>query len=267
MNVRQNDLLIKESNRQNMDISDIGYADLDPAWHARACSPYTRVYMVTDGYGELTYGRRCVRLTPGNVYLVPAELDFTYACPQRLEKLYIHLNLFRYNRYDLLAGYPDVITLPHKEAVIRQAVDAFRRADVMGALTLKSVLYATLTEAMTLIGLPSEPIESYSAPVKEVIRLIDTQPSMALTAETLAARLYLSPSQLQKRFRREVGVPLGRYISDRVLFAAERQLRTTGDPISTISDRLGFCDQFYFSRRFTNQYGTPPSVYRKTQQE
>ncbi len=265
MEIDRNYLLFKESNRQDMNFSDMAYAVLDPSWNARTCSPFTRVYMVTAGYGELTYADKTVELLPWNIYIVPAELDFTYACPQYMEKLFFHLNLLRYNRYDLLAGYPEVITLTGQKDTINRAVTAFRKGDVSAALTLKSILYDIVTVTLEQAGVNLGAIETYSAPIKKAMRLIERQLSIGVTAEWLAAQLYLSPGQLQKQFKREVGVPLGKYIGDQVLFAAERLLRTTADPISTISEQLGFCDQFYFSRRFTARYGVPPTVYRKEQ--
>ena len=33
--------------------------------------------------------------------------------------------------------------------------------------------------------------------------------------------------------------------------------------ISRISERYGFCDQFYFSRRFKEKFGVTPQKYRK----
>lgn len=265
MEIDRNYLLFKESNRQDMNFSDMAYAVLDTSWNARTCSPFSRVYMITAGYGELTYGDKTVQLIPWNIYIVPAELDFAYACPKYMEKLFFHLNLLRYNRYDLLAGHPEVITLTDQKETITRAVAAFRQGDVAAALSLKSILYDIVTAGLTRAGITLGGIETYSAPIKRAMRLIERHLSVGLTAEWLSAQLFFSPGQLQKQFKREVGVPLGKYIGDQVLFAAERLLRTTSDPISAISEQLGFCDQFYFSRRFTARYGVPPTVYRREQ--
>lgn len=265
MEIDRNYLLFKESNRQDMNFSDMAYAVLDPSWRACTCSPFSRVYMVTAGYGELTSGGKTVQLIPWNIYIVPAELDFTANCPKYMEKLFFHVNLLRYNRYDLLAGHPQIITLENQKDTITRAVAAFRRGDVTAALTLKSILYDVVTAALDQAGISLGGIETYTAPIKKAMRLIEQHLSVGLSAEWLSAQLFLSPGQLQKQFKREVGVPLGKYIGDQVLFAAERLLRTTSDPISAISEQLGFCDQFYFSRRFTARYGIPPTAYRKEQ--
>ena len=65
-------------------------------------------------------------------------------------------------------------------------------------------------------------------------------------------------------FKKEIGVSVGRYIDDRLMYVAELELRRGEKSINEISDMLGFCDQFYFSRRFSQTYGIPPIKYRKT---
>ena len=84
-----------------------------------------------------------------------------------------------------------------------------------------------------------------------------------LSVKEIAAALYTSESRIQKAFKAEVGTPLGRYVTDRLFFFAEEQLRITNRSIKVISEELGFCDSFYFSRLFTKRYGISPSRYRK----
>ena len=58
-------------------------------------------------------------------------------------------------------------------------------------------------------------------------------------------------------------MPLGRYVNDRLFYYAEQQLRLTDRTIKEISEQLGFCDPFYFSRMFTQRFGTSPKEYRR----
>jgi AraC-like DNA-binding protein len=87
--------------------------------------------------------------------------------------------------------------------------------------------------------------------------------TIQLTGEQIAQAVYVSPSFLYKRFKAEMGISLGAY-QDKLIFyraiqlLAERQLS-----MKEISQQLGFCDQYYFSRRFKSQMGTTPSRYRK----
>ena len=46
------------------------------------------------------------------------------------------------------------------------------------------------------------------------------------------------------------------------MFKAERMLTTTNISVLKISELLGFCDPFYFSRKFKEMYGAPSSKHR-----
>ena len=97
----------------------------------------------------------------------------------------------------------------------------------------------------------------------ETIRYIQSNLSARLSVQMLAERLFVSKSFLSDKFRGEVGVPLGKYIDDQLMASAQWQLLRTDASIGEISNNLGFCDQFYFSRRFKQLCGETPLQYRK----
>ena len=53
------------------------------------------------------------------------------------------------------------------------------------------------------------------------------------------------------------------YIDEQLMLEAQRRLIHTKDTVGTISRDLGFCDQFYFSNRFTKLCGVSPRLYRQ----
>ena len=86
---------------------------------------------------------------------------------------------------------------------------------------------------------------------------------MRLTLKEICDALYTSKSTLSSRFRDEVGMSIGKYIDYRVMISAECDLTSSERSILEISDSLGFCDQFYFSRRFKEKHGLSPREFRK----
>lgn len=107
---------------------------------------------------------------------------------------------------------------------------------------------------------------NYSEFVVKTIEYIRKNLSIQLSGSFLSDRLFVSESFLLKKFKLEVGITLGKYIDDLVFFKAENLLLTTRLSIGEISNLLGFCDQFYFSRRFSEKYGEAPQRYRKKMQ-
>ena len=60
----------------------------------------------------------------------------------------------------------------------------------------------------------------------------------------IADSLFMSKNTLAKNFRREVGIPIGKYIDKQVFFEAEILLTKSSMSVKEISGTLGFCDQF-----------------------
>ena len=254
----------RETEKINMHISDIAYAYLDRDWNNKSArAAYTRIYYVHRGRGEIAYGDRRVALLSGNIYVIPAGLDFSYSCEDTLEKLYCHVNLFCYNRADLLGDLHECVVLSDRRAEIDRAIACWRAGDVQGALQLKEMILHTATEAVMQAGQRHSEIRTYSPLIRSAVAYIDKNLRADLTAARIATALFVSESRLQKAFRAEMGSPLGKYVTARVLTVAEEKLRLSRHTIREISDSLGFCDRFYFSRVFASHFGISPARYRK----
>jgi AraC-like DNA-binding protein len=81
--------------------------------------------------------------------------------------------------------------------------------------------------------------------------------------ESLARHLGTTPETFRKRFTRLVGHPPARYRMCKLVeraceFMQERRLTD-----KQIAEALGFCDEFYFSRRFKQITGHSPRAFRR----
>lgn len=84
-----------------------------------------------------------------------------------------------------------------------------------------------------------------------------------LAVNDLARRAGLSPSQLQREFRRLFNMTVGDYILRLRLLMAQRRLRATTDPVGRIATHCGFYDQAHFARAFKQHTGQTPLEYRR----
>lgn len=264
MSFEVNPLFTREIDRLDMNVSEAYYASLDRGTsYSCDSSSFNRVYCICSGVGQISCSGKAALLEPGNIYIVPVGAEFSYICNTALEKLYFHINILRYNKYDLFSGINECIIFKNRQEEIAQAVRLWRNKDIISVFSVKQWLYSLMAEAIRTSGSDFGQIEEYSSPVKLALRYIENNLHSGMTASEIASAVFVSESRLQKSFRSELGVPLGHYINDRLLFIAERQLRLTSLPVKDISDELGFCDPFYFSRMFSRRYGLSPSLYRK----
>ena len=84
------------------------------------------------------------------------------------------------------------------------------------------------------------------------------QPALAV----LAARLGITPTQLNRVCREVLGRPALAMLHTRLLLEAQRELAYTSMSIKQIALGLGFADAAYFTRFFRRAAGQTPTAYR-----
>lgn len=80
--------------------------------------------------------------------------------------------------------------------------------------------------------------------------------------EVLAKRLRISDRLFRQRFSRVFGESFGRRKTRQRIEKACRDLLDTNSPVRLIAERLGYCDEFYFSAAFKKATGHAPAAYR-----
>ena len=238
------------------------YIQLTPRW----CDPdatlsCTRLYFVESGAGYLTISGKEYPLEPGFVYLIPAHFKFGYGCTS-MKKLYFHIRINDNNPVDMLARIDRVLKLPYKPEELQELLSCYRATDLFGILKLQYLLTQTICRFAESYELPLMPLRNYSEPVRQAISIIQAAPSLKHTGKSIAQQLFISESRLRNAFKNELGTTIGDYI-DLCVFRQAKSLLRTSAGMEQISQQLGFCDQFYFSRRFKQRYGITPSQYRK----
>ncbi|MCP1103010.1 AraC-like DNA-binding protein [Aequitasia blattaphilus] len=68
---------------------------------------------------------------------------------------------------------------------------------------------------------------------------------------------------LNRIFKKRTGNTIFSYLNNIRLEQAKQYLSTSRIPLKEIAARCGFSDEYYFSRFFKQQIGTPPSLYRR----
>lgn len=236
---------------------------LDSRWrHENAKSPYSRLYLIRKGDGILTTkdGQE-IRLRANVAVLVPAECEFSYRCTH-LEKLFFHVSVLRPDKYDAFAGIDRLLALTLETSEYEEIEKALLARDIVSAMRLDALVLTLLLRFVDryAISLPLPP--AYSEPVRATIAYVMENTRITLRARDVASALFLSESKLRNLFRTETGIPLGRYIDDLVFMKAKKMLAQKENSIAGIAAALGFCDAFYFSRRFKEKVGRTPTAYR-----
>jgi len=102
-------------------------------------------------------------------------------------------------------------------------------------------------------------------PVHRVVQILSREFDRGYTLDELAYQAGVSPTTLQRQFKRAMGCTVKQFQlririqQARMWLIEDRELR-----LRDIAERLGVLDEFHFSKTFKQQVGQSPSDYRSS---
>lgn len=240
-----------------------GYVNLFPNWNKNdGSSRFSRLYLVEEGSGYLKTATETIHLEPGYAYLIPANFQHAYGCT-KLKKLYFMFTLTSKESTDILSRINSVCRIRYAPEDLDTLLEHYESAELLSVLTVRQTILKLVCALLQESNVPPVSLNRNSPLVEKAVAYIQANLRITLTIEQISSRLFVSESKLRTVFQKETGVPVGQYIDSLVLQKAQQLLRQSNLSIGEISSQLGFCDQFYFSRRFKEKLGLTPSAYRK----
>lgn len=205
-----------------------------------------------EGRFSLRAGEVCV-LMPGRSYRYWADRDDPYG------KLWFGARGDLVNR--LLEAYDidEPVWTAHADvrAEFEGLIESLRLRRYDSALAARTVLNILLAAYESATG------SGDTTPAQEIRSYIDNHIHGKLTLETLSARFSLSGRHIIRLFKARYGCTPIAYAARKKLAVAARYLIDTAYPVGVISQRLGYCEQSYFSSEFRRVYGVYPTQYRR----
>jgi AraC-like DNA-binding protein len=137
------------------------------------------------------------------------------------------------------------------------------RSDSLGPTVAVMALQNLFAEALALAGDSGAYREDrqWVAQAKSLIDAVDRVDMLDL--ESVARSLSMSYSSFRRRFVQLVGMPPGRYHSERLMDRACQWLYEGKITNKEIAERCGFSSEFHFSERFKQIVGMSPRDFRR----
>ena len=240
-----------------------GYVTTDESWRQPPLrGDISRLYLVEEGSGVVYSDTEQMLLEPGNVYLLPKGAPCGYYGTDRVKKLFFHVELEQ-NYRDVFENSRHFLSFPIPIARIRELTALYFSDRAEEQLRLQSAVLELLMRFMQHPRYGGDLPPQLSAPVRCALELIAAAPRADIRVSDLAEHCHVSAALLGRRFREELGVTPSAYVERCVMEEARRLLTGSDRSLGEISEQLGFCDQFYFSRRFRAFFGVSPRSYRK----
>ena len=126
--------------------------------------------------------------------------------------------------------------------------------------------YTMMAGLYTLLGRLSESLKSSGTSrscrkIAPAIDYIDSHYAEDISSETLAAKCYLSESQMRRIFVSELGMPPVEYRTRVRIREAEKLLSGSYESIATVAAAVGYDSQFAFSKAFRRITGMSPREF------
>jgi transcriptional regulator GlxA family with amidase domain len=99
--------------------------------------------------------------------------------------------------------------------------------------------------------------------IKDTLNWVHHNPEKDLSMETLASQSAMSERNFNRVFKKEVGMPPGKYVEKMRVELATNLIETSDNNLQQIAVRSGFLSEEKMRRVFKKQLGVLPHVYRK----
>ena len=222
---------------------------------------------IVSGVGHVQVNGQSFTAKAGDSYCLPMGVPHFYESDREKpwEKIWINLSGEMTDRLAELYGTAGVYHFPSldtSDLLQKFQYYADRPATEQSAekcCALVSQLFLRMSRSLCTAEQPKR------LPVQSMLAYIEQHETDVIRLEQLAAACQKSPSQAERLFRKEMGIPPYRYVLNRKIELACQLLRETGMSVRDIAAYLSFDDEFYFSGLFRRKMGLSPSQYRQKQ--
>ena len=277
-------------NELHLLILNVGLATHNKDWNWEdVSSPFTRLYLVTEGHARLKINSRLVDLTPGHLYLIPSFVRHSDICDSLFAHYYLHIyeesqSNFRffedwefqveveaddldYLLFKRLCELNPSMNLPQSDPVsydnnstLLENIQRNKTREFCNKVESRGIVYQLVSRFLK----ESRPKDEVSDDrIQKVMSYVRKNLDKKLDINTLAEMSYLSKDHFIRVFKKESGETPMNHIISRKLERAMLILATKDTPVKTIAFNLGFEDHSYFNRLFKSRLGITPQQYRE----
>ena len=273
----------------NLQMLNVGIAHHNGDWNWKdVISPFTRIYLVTQGEAKLHLANETINLHQGHLYIIPAHTIHSYECKGVFVHYYLHIyegyknETAIFDRYifpteveaddiaerllrSMCNEHPDA-QLPESDprsydntATFTGYVKRYNSMELWQKMRLRSAILMLFSHFMK----KARPrVWTQDERLSKVLEYINANIYNSINICTLADTACISTPYLIRLFRNNFGTSPLQYINKKKIEKAQLMLITEEETIKEVAYRLGFKDYSYFIRLFKKITGQTPLEFR-----
>lgn len=254
-------------------------------------SPFTRLYMVHEGYGWIKTEGEKIILEPGFLYLIPSLRSCSYHFSKDMLHRYVHFSMSLQNGlpvYTIFDTLRKVKTEALSESLFKRLIAIHPEASIphldpdvyqSKAWLHKKLPSRSIATHIETCGILNQlfsrfVMENHQQSVQDLVKhklykvlaYIANNMDKPIAVEELSSISCLSKDHFIRVFKKATAQTPADYINAKRVERAQMLLLTTDYPMKYIIEKTGFASQAYFSRMFKKYCAYSPSEYRRFRQ-
>ena len=239
----------------------------DPSYDVRKALPRSEEWVVLRtmaGHGcVLLEGHSEISVTAGTLLYFKHQDIRRYHCSGEAWHFYwfefSSENLFRFPENTLL----QIGSIAHEQEDCQTCLEMLRKDDTDAGPRASAFLSLLVYKWYMALGTKDKK-NPYHDLIQQILLDVHSRTDVNVNVSSMARKAGLCERRFRQVFELEMGVSPKKHLESMKMNMAEAMLRNTSLLLGEISDRLGYCNPYHFSRRFHATHGMSPSLYRKT---
>jgi AraC-like DNA-binding protein/mannose-6-phosphate isomerase-like protein (cupin superfamily) len=232
------------------------------------CHSHFEVFWINSGAGLVVTDFESIPVGPNTLLLLSPGSVHAWVKSQNMAGTLLGFTRSFNPAFDalLMAGSRRVIQIdaeqaPTIERLMKDIFDESRWSNPKRGEVVKSLLNI-LSHKILWLCPPAADAASERALTRRFRVAVETECPRLTTVKQLADHLRVSRSLLHRRVRADSGRSPSEWIHERLILAAQRQLRYSDAAVKEIARDLGFADAAYFGRFFRRHCQMTPGDFR-----
>lgn len=273
----------------SMQMLNVGYVRHNGDWNWKGvCSPFTRIYYVTEGEAVVRMKKKSVTLTPDHLYIIPANVEHSYEC----SGLFCHYYLHMFEAHNSGSNFIDFFEFPseveafpldrelfaemcerHPEAQLPASDPKLYDNKTTFSSYVQRCAQMPLYEKVMIEGFigvlfsrflqqATERPWANDNRVTKVLKYINQNLFEDIDIDALAGVACVTKPYLIRLFKRNFGTSPLQYINRKKIEKGQLLLITEDITVKEVAYQLGYNDHSYFNRLFKKLVGQTPQEYR-----
>ena len=222
---------------------------------------------VTKGKGVVTVNNKSYRIKRGTAIAIPPFVEFSMKIQPCFEMMNIHYKLWMDDEESQIESQehlpfvfqPDYFD--YIEKILRE-IDLLSSEDFSKRLKTVSLVHEIVLCHIANNELVLQPSQKIDSRLEKVCRKLHSENYYKFNAEGLAALCSMSKSQMNRAFKKHLGLSPQKYWNKKRLVNICFSLKDPDKSIADIAEYFAFWDQAHFSRWFKKMTGHTPVEYR-----